>query len=285
MLRTSLGRQTVVIGIVLAALTGCASVPPEERDPRDPWEPFNRAMFNFNEGLDTAILKPIAQGYDAILPRPVNNGVTNFFDNIDDVPIAVNNLLQGKPQDAASDISRFVFNTTFGVFGLFDFAGRFLELPKHNEDFGQTLGVWGAEPGNYVVLPIFGPRTVRDTFGLVVDIFLDPLFHFRGDNTTNWALVIVRFIDTRAGLLAAERVLDTAALDPYVFLREAYLQQRLNLVYDGNPPASEFEDELFDDEFEGDPFDEIEDDPFDEQEEETRGPGNQEPAATEGQEL
>ncbi len=269
MLTTATGWRTVVLVAVLVMLSGCSSVPKEDRDPRDPWEGFNRSMYGFNDAIDKAILKPVAQGYDAILPTPVNNSVTNFFDNIDDVPVSVNSLLQGKPQNAASDISRFVFNSTFGIFGLFDFAGRFLDLPKRNEDFGQTLGVWGVPPGPYLVLPVLGPRTTRGAFGLIVDLYLDPLFHVR-EGTTSWALVITRFIDTRAGLLAAERVLDTAALDPYIFIREAYLQQRRNLVYDGNPPPGEFEDELFGDDFEDDPFEEdpFEEDPFDELNEE-----------------
>jgi phospholipid-binding lipoprotein MlaA len=232
--------------ILLITATGCTSIPKDQRDPRDPFEPFNRAMYTFNDGLDTILLKPVATGYDAALPGVVKTGVSNFFDNIADLPIAVNQLLQGKPQQAGNDLSRFLFNSTFGLAGLIDFAQIFLDLPRHNEDFGQTLGVWGFSTGPYVVLPLFGPRNVRDTFGLGGDIVLDPFWSLN-KNRAYWGGIITRAISDRAQLLAAERVLDTAALDPYIFLRESYLQQRENLVYDGNPPIDFDEDEFFDD--------------------------------------
>jgi phospholipid-binding lipoprotein MlaA len=229
--------------VALAVVTGCSSIPKDQRDPRDPYEPFNRAMFTFNEGLDTMLLKPVATGYDTVLPRPVKTSVSNFFDNIADLPIAANHLLQGKPRDAAESLTRFAFNSTFGVLGLFDFAETFMDIPRTNEDFGQTLGVWGFETGPFLVLPVFGPRDVRDTFGLAGDIVLDPFFSLN-KNEVYWGMIITRAISDRAELLAAERLLDTAALDPYIFLRESYLQQRQNLVYDGNPPI-EFDDEQF----------------------------------------
>lgn len=225
---------TAALAAMLMLSAGCASIDADLRDPRDPFEGFNRAMYRFNDGLDRAIVKPLARGYRAIVPSPVDKGVTNFFSNLADVRSAINNLLQFKVERALNDVSRVAVNTTFGVLGLIDVASN-VNLPRYDEDFGQTLGAWGSEPGPYIVLPILGPSSGRDAIGLVVDWFADPLTYL-DDDTVRWSLRGLNMVDTRADLLSASRVLEEAALDPYAFVREAYLQKRQHEVYDGNPP-------------------------------------------------
>ena len=215
-------------------LAGCAGTP---KNPDDPWEGFNRATFAFNEGLDRYVMKPVALGYDAVTPTPVRAGIGNFFANLDDLWIGANNLLQGKPGQAASDIGRFLVNTTVGVFGLIDVATP-MGLDKHNEDFGQTLAVWGVGDGPYVVLPVFGPRNLRDSAGLGVDMRFDLLEEADPVRVRN-VLFATRVVDKRASFLPAERVLDQAALDKYNYLRSAYQQRRRSLVYDGRPPRED----------------------------------------------
>lgn len=227
---------------VLLFLGGCATVDPEFADPRDPWEGFNRAMYSFNDMLDRAAIKPLAQGYNAIVPAPVNKGVSNFFSNLGDVTSAINNLLQFKVERAVSDLGRVVVNTTIGVGGLFDVASN-MDLPKYGEDFGQTLGTWGAASGPYLVLPLIGPSSGRDAVGVVVDWFTDPVTYVE-DDTARWGLRGLDLVDTRADLLNASRVVDQAALDPYAFVRDAYLQRRNSAVHDGNVN----EEELFEEE-------------------------------------
>ncbi len=214
-----------------SVLGGCATT---GGDPRDPAEGFNRAMFGFNEGLDNVVLKPVATGYDAVLPDPVQTGVSNFFSNIADLMIGVNNLLQGKPGDAASDVGRVLVNTTVGFLGILDVASS-MGMEKHDEDAGQTLGSWGAPDGAYVVLPFFGPRTARDTVGLVFDWYTDPVTYIRHVPTRN-ALVATRVVSNRAEMLKASSIIEEAALDKYSYVRDAYLQRRRSLIYDGNPP-------------------------------------------------
>jgi len=221
-------------------LGGCATTDPDFADPRDPLEGFNRAMFSFNDFLDRAIFKPLAQGYKLIVPSPVDKGVTNFFNNLEDVTSAINSLLQFKVGHAATDLARVVVNSTVGIGGLFDVATR-LDLQRYKEDFGQTLGVWGVASGPYLVLPVLGPSSGRDAVGVVVDWFADPLPYLK-DDTVRWSLRGLDLVDTRADLLNASRVLDQAALDPYSFVRDAYLQRRRSMVYDGNPPPEEPED-------------------------------------------
>lgn len=225
--------------LVTLLLGGCATVDESYRDPRDPWEGFNRTMYNFNDGLDKVILKPLAKGYKAITPVPVDNGITNFFSNINDVVSAVNNLLQFKLTRAASDVSRVLVNTTVGLLGFVDVASN-LNMPKYGEDFGQTLGTWGMGPGPYIVLPVFGPSSGRDGIGLVVDWYTDPLTYLNPDNH-RYILKGLRLIDKRADLLGASKLLEQAALDPYEFTRDAFLQKRQHDIYDGNPPL-EYED-------------------------------------------
>lgn len=224
-------RRIALVLALAAGLGGCAS----RGDPRDPLEGFNRGVFSFNEGLDKALIKPVAQGYDAITPTPVRSAVGNFFANIADVFIAANNLLQGKVNDAGSDVGRVALNSTFGLLGLFDVATAW-GLEKHQEDFGQTLGRWGVGDGAYLVLPVFGPRTLRDTVGLAADLAVDPVGRLYPVDARN-SLTGTRFVSERADFLPAEKAIEEAAMgDKYSYIREAYLQRRRNLIYDGHPP-------------------------------------------------
>jgi len=217
--------------LVLLAAAGCATT---ATDPRDPFEGFNRAMYAFNDGLDEVALKPVSRAYKAIAPEPLRGMVRNFFANIDDVFNGANNILQGKLLDGWTDWFRVIVNTSLGVFGINDVASD-MGLEKHNEDFGQTFAVWGVGDGPYLVLPFFGPYTLRDSGGLVLDWELDPVVRARPIALRN-SLIATRFVSKRTDFLDASRMLDEAALDRYVFLRDAYLQRRRSLIYDGNPP-------------------------------------------------
>lgn len=228
-------KKVVAVALMAAALSGCAT----SGNQKDPIEGFNRAMFSFNEGLDTVIIKPVAQGYDAVMPSPVRTGVTNFFGNIADFFIGVNNLLQGKPAEAASDIGRVLVNSTIGILGLIDVASD-MGMDKHEEDFGQTFGRWGVGDGAYVVLPVFGPRTVRDTVGLVLDVKADPIANVDDISTRN-SLLALRIVDNRADLLPADKVIEEAALDKYAYIRDGYLQRRRSLIHDGNVPREQLD--------------------------------------------
>jgi len=225
--------RSLLLALSVTVLAGCASTG-EYSDPSDPAEGFNRAMYSFNDGLDTVLMKPLAQGYKAITPAPVDKGISNFFGNLADVGSAINNLLQFKLERAASDVGRILVNSTIGLLGFIDVASN-MNMQKYGEDFGQTLGVWGSGPGPYIVLPILGPSSGRDTVGVVVDWYTDPVRYVK-DNSWRNSLIGLRAIDTRADLLGASRILEEAALDPYEFSRDAYLQKRRNDVYDGNPP-------------------------------------------------
>jgi phospholipid-binding lipoprotein MlaA len=237
----AMGRSVRVLaaGVALALLAGCASNP-EYRNPRDPLEGFNRGVYQFNEDLDTAFLKPLAKGYRAITPAPVDRGVTNFFENIADVRNAANNLLQFKLTRAVTSVGRVLVNSTVGILGFVDVASN-LNMPRYTEDFGQTLGTWGVSPGPFIVLPFFGPSTGRDTVGLVVDWYTDPLTYVN-DGGVAWGLKGLRLVDRRADLLAASKVLEQAALDPYAFTRDAFLQRRRSDIHDGNPPPEPLEE-------------------------------------------
>jgi phospholipid-binding lipoprotein MlaA len=224
--------MAVLLGAAVG-LAGCATGP--DADPRDPIEPLNRAVHSFNNDLlDRALLEPLAQGYNYITPDPVNRGVTNFFNNLRDVRSAINNLLQFKIGRAFSDVGRFAINSTIGILGLMDVASN-MNLPSYKEDFGQTLGVWGMGSGPFIVFPFLGPSSARDGVGLVADWFTDPLYYMN-DDQWRFRLRALNIVDTRADLSSASRVVDEAALDPYAFIRDAYLQRRESLVYDGNPP-------------------------------------------------
>lgn len=218
-----------IVLILVAALSGCATT-----NARDPLEPFNRTVYSFNEVVDDVVMEPLARGYRAVLPAFARTGVRNFFSNLDDVTVFINNLLQFKVAHAASDLGRFLINSTAGVLGLVDVATH-VGLEKHNEDFGQTLGRWGIGTGPYLVLPLLGPSSVRDGVGRLVDVQTDLVWQINDISTRN-ILLGTRAVSLRTQLLDSEKILETAALDPYSFIREAYLQRRRNLVYDGNPP-------------------------------------------------
>ncbi|MEK6593813.1 MAG: VacJ family lipoprotein [Pseudomonadota bacterium] len=230
-------RALLICGLIsLTMLGGCAST----GNPRDPIEPFNRGVYQFNDALDKALLKPAAEAYRGVLPQFVRTGVSNFFSNINDVIVALNNLLQGKLIDAVSDVGRIVVNSTAGLLGVLDVATE-LGLEKHDEDFGQTLGYWGMGDGPYLVLPLLGPKNLRDTVGLIVDYKTDPITYI--DPTRDRNIVQgVRIINRRSELLETSKILEAAALDPYEFVRDAYLQRRRNLVHDGSPPPEKDDD-------------------------------------------
>ncbi|MCP4044065.1 MAG: VacJ family lipoprotein [Gammaproteobacteria bacterium] len=229
----------VILTGLLVATSGCATNGPV--DDRDPIEGFNRAMHGFNDTFDGVIGKPLATGYKKIIPVPVNKGITNFFNNINDIVVIVNELLQAKITNAVSDLGRVLVNSTIGILGIMDIAST-MGMEKHDEDFGQTLGYWGVGPGPYLVIPFLGPSTLRDAAGLFPDNYLDPLFRINHIPTRN-ALLALKALDKRSDLLSATNIVETAALDQYSFIRDAYLQRREYLVYDGNPPDDEFEED------------------------------------------
>jgi phospholipid-binding lipoprotein MlaA len=219
----------------LAALSaGCATA----HDPRDPLESANRTVYQFNEHVDRVLLKPAATFYNTVTPPPVRGGVTNFFGNFRDVTTFINDLLQAKFKNAASDAGRVLVNSTVGIFGVFDVASR-IGLDKHTEDFGQTLAVWGAPDGPYLVLPILGPSTVRDGIGLLGDYAIDPQFYLFDEPPGSGIALTTRIVSVRADLLESEQIFNAAAIDRYAFLRDAYLQRRHNLINDGRAPAGD----------------------------------------------
>jgi phospholipid-binding lipoprotein MlaA len=203
----------------------------------DPFEGFNRAVFRFNDALDQAALKPVAQTYVDVVAEPWRQAIANAFSNLSDPWSGLNCLLQGKPVEAATQVARFLINTTVGIAGLVDVAGE-LGLERHREDFGQTLGRWGVGAGPYLVLPLLGPSSLRDGLALVLDQKGDPLRELHSEEA-RLALQTVRVVDTRASLLRLERLVESAAFDRYTFVRNGYLQRRVNLVYDGNPPETD----------------------------------------------
>ncbi len=203
----------------------------------DPWEGLNRSMYRFNDNVDRVIIKPVAKGYRRITPRPVRHGVGNFFRNLLEPNTVVNDLLQGKPLQAISDASRFLLNSTLGIAGLFDVATK-LGVERRQEDFGQTMAVWGVPSGPFVVLPFIGSSNVRDAFGLLpYYYFTDPRLQL-DEREARILLIALDVIDFRSQLLGATRLLDMQ-LDPYLFSRESYRQKRLDLIYDGDPPLDE----------------------------------------------
>ncbi len=226
----------VFILLTAILVTGCASVP--NSNPKDPFESYNRSIFKFNESLDKHILKPVAQGYNSILPEPIKIMLNNFFSNVDDIGVTVNDFLQFKIRQGASDGIRVLFNTTFGIGGLINVTSR---LDKHNEDFGQTLGYWGIGSGPYLMLPFFGPSSVRDGVGLYGDGLTNVIINDHDVPTRN-SLYLLGVIHERAGLMEQEKVLDDVA-DRYAFIRDFYLARRQSLVYDGNPPREKHIDE------------------------------------------
>lgn len=226
----ALGRN-LLAGACFAIAAGHASA---GDNPRDPYEGFNRAMFSVNEVVDHYAARPVAQVYDHAVPLPVKAGVGNVFANAGDLWIGVNNALQGKFGDAGVDVSRLLINSTVGIFGLFDVASE-MGLEKHEEDFGQTLAVWGVGDGGYLFWPVIGPRTLRDTAGWGADIYADPVGYTRAVSVRN-SLNALRFVDIRASLLPADKVVEEAAMDKYSYIRDAYLQRRRSQIFDGRPP-------------------------------------------------
>ena len=220
--------------IVLLALQGCASV--KSADARDPWESMNRSIYNFNDAVDTVAIKPAAQIYVNVVPSFVRTGFHNVVSNLGDVWSMANSAMQLKGQHAAESFMRVAVNTVFGLGGVLDIATE-MRLERHKEDFGQTLGYWGVKPGPYVVLPILGPSTLRDGLTFPVDYQGDATRRF-SDQATRNSLTVVRVVDTRANLLKTVDTVKEASLDPYSFVRDAYLQKRENDVHDGNPPSN-----------------------------------------------
>jgi phospholipid-binding lipoprotein MlaA len=225
--------KAILAALILCASAGCATVsgPP---NPKDPWESYNRGMYAVNDSVDKAVLKPVAQAYEQVTPAFMQEGVSNFFNNLDDIGTGLNNLLQGKVVEGASDLGRFAVNTVIGIAGLWDVATP-MGLEKHSEDFGQTLGWWGMPSGPYFIIPFLGPSTLRDAPARYVDPnfaynrALDPV-------SLRNSLFVLDIVQMRAGLLKAEKIVDEAALDRYTFTRDAWLQRRRSQIYDGRPP-------------------------------------------------
>ncbi|MGR9100883.1 MAG: MlaA family lipoprotein [Gammaproteobacteria bacterium] len=220
-----------VVAAILIGLNGCATT---ATDPRDPMEGWNRKVQSFNDGLDDYVMTPVGKGYRWVMPSFADKGVTNFFRNLDDIGVTINDFLQFKFKQGGMDVSRFLVNTTVGVAGFVDVA-TMIDLPKHNEDFDQTLGVWGLPTGPYLVLPFFGPSSPRGAVGLVGDIASNPLTYI-GIPAASFGAGVLNAVDVRADNLSTEKIAEEAALDRYEFFRDAYLQRREYLVYDGNVP-------------------------------------------------
>lgn len=222
-----------------AAGAGVAAAALPTLDPTDPWERWNRRVYAFNDAVDTAVLRPVAEAYVKVVPSPVRTAIGNFFGNFGDAWSAVNHLLQGKPEGAIASLARFGTNTVFGLGGLIDIASE-AGIERQSEDLGQTLGRWGVPAGPYVVLPFFGPSSMRDAATFVPDRYVSPSL-LTDSVGVQAGLRVVDVVETRATLLPATRMLGQIALDPYVFTRNAYLQRRLNQVHDGNPPEERFD--------------------------------------------
>ena len=253
--RSPRGRQGIAAAAAVLALCGCATTGTGagSGDPGDPWEPANRTIYTFNDTLDRTVLVPVAKLY-LKLPSGIRKSIYNFFDNAAYPGTVLNQFLQGKFERAVEDSARFVFNSTLGLGGLLDISTG-LGLERHEEDFGQTLGVWGLGEGNFINYPFLGPSSVRDTPGLIVGALTDVLTY-----VALFPIGLLEVIDTRSNFVGASRLRDESAFDPYVFTREAYRQRRTFLIYDGDPPFDSFEDEDEYDEDEDDEDDEDEDD-------------------------
>jgi phospholipid-binding lipoprotein MlaA len=225
----------ILLILCLAFLaTGCATAPASS--PHDPFEGINRKVYQFNETVDEAVLKPVAQTYQKLTPQPVRTGVQNFFGNLSDVWSAVNSALQLKPAQTAESFMRVLINSTLGLYGVLDIATE-LKLERHTEDFGQTLGYWGVPSGPYVILPLLGPSTLRDTASLSVDTQGNLARQVDHVPTRN-SLLATSVVDKRARYLSAGDRLDELALDKYIFVRDVFLQKRLSEVWDGDPPQA-----------------------------------------------
>lgn len=227
----------VVLMVPAILLAACAHHPAD--DPADPLEPVNRVVFTVNEKADQYVLRPVAKGYATVVPEPVRNGVTNFFDNLNEPRTIVNDVLQGKLRQSFADSGRFLLNLTAGLAGFVDVASE-VGLKQHKEDFGQTLGKWGVGEGWYLMLPLFGPSDNRDLVGLVVDQPLKPSFYVPGRfDVYRYSAQFVDVLNIRANLLSSDRLLKEQ-FDRYLFVRTAFLQRRQSLIYDGNPPLEDY---------------------------------------------
>jgi len=237
------GTKGLLVGVLLAGmLGGCAT-----QGNKDPLESMNRGIYKFNDTVDKAAIKPVAGAYKAVVPSPLRTGVNNFFTNLGTVVTLVNDLLQFKLDKAMTDAGRLAINSTFGIGGLIDVASMD-NIEKNNEDFGQTLAYWGWKDSTYLVLPFLGPSTLRDTGGLIVDsAFIDPLYYVEDVPARNSAIAL-KFVDRRSQYLPASDLLDEAALDPYAFMRDAYMQRRNSQIHDGDAPHEEWDDSEADDE-------------------------------------
>lgn len=235
-------KSMAAVVMTMTVLSGCASLTSQKEN--DPLEVMNRGVHSFNTQADKYVLEPVAKGYQFVTPTIVDKGITNFFSNLNDISVFVNDVLQFKFNQAVSDGGRFLVNSTVGLLGFIDMATD-MGMPKHNEDFGQTLGAYGVGTGPYVVLPLLGPSTLRDTVGIVADTYVDPIYYIE-ESDTMWGVIGLKAIDTRADLISAKKLLDQASLDEYDFLRSSYFQRREYLVFDGNPPMDD--EEFLDDE-------------------------------------
>lgn len=224
-LSTKIQRILLTAGLVM--VSGCATT---SGDPRDPLEGFNRGVYTFNQTADEYVINPVARGYNTVTPEIVDEGVTNFFSNLGEIANFANNLLQLKIDEALSTATRFVFNSTFGIGGFFDVSTP-AGLPRYSEDFGQTLGYWGLEPGPYLVLPLLGPSSVRDSGGLVADSFMNPIVYI-DDDALRYSLIALAYIDVKSDLLDSGDLLREAALDEYDFVKNAYLDRRRGQIAD-----------------------------------------------------
>lgn len=232
--RISIHRSLCIAGLAFASalLSGCATGP--AANPHDPIEPFNRGVYKFNDTVDRAVVRPAATVYRDVLPSPIRTGVSNFFYNLQDAWSVVNNTLQLKPEQAGNSLMRFGVNTVFGLGGVLDIASE-MRIERSTEDFGQTLGRWGINTGPYLVLPLLGPSTLRDTLAMPIDTKGSPASHIDNVTTRN-SVTALNLLNQRSRLLQASEMLDQVALDPYTFTRDAFMQRRRNSVYDGNPP-------------------------------------------------
>lgn len=224
----SMLKKITGLGVIVVTALSLSTATLAQSHPGDPWEPMNRKIYVFNDAIDTVAFEPVARGYQRLVPRFARTGVRNFFDNLANINYFANNLLQLKFDDAMHDTGRFVVNSTLGLAGFIDVASE-MGLRKSEEDFGQTLGYWGVDSGPYLVLPLMGNSTVRDSFGMIPDMLLNPVFwlHNEGPRT---ALYMLERVDTRVEFFAAE---DLIRGDPYLFIRDALLQRREYLVADG----------------------------------------------------
>lgn len=237
------------IALLLTAmlLAGCATTaapPPEDRHPQDPWESYNRKVFQFNRGVDRWVLRPVARGYVNVTPKPVQEGIGNFFTNIGYPVDIINLLLQGKPGDSVKATGRFAVNTTAGLFGIFDVAGR-LDIPEYEEDFGQTFGVWGWEDSRYFVVPFFGGTTIRDSIGYVPDGYASLGWQQIEDQEMFLSLVGLNLIHLRSTVFSQEKTVDEA-YDQYQLFRDSYLQRRSYLINDGEDELPDYDQMLQD---------------------------------------